>query len=138
MALLDAMIKFSQARWAMRVSDAGQFDGRAIAARVHQASYAEGRRAAGLLSGHHATIARWRSKQRLGVTWLKRPDLLDRLELIRNSRHYWTNLNESTGQTERDGTSFRSGVEQDEQGHRKDRNRADGEELPEFGPGGLW
>ena len=34
-----------------------------------------------LLSGDHAAIARWRSKQRLGETWLKRPDLLDRLEL---------------------------------------------------------
>ncbi|HBW84252.1 MAG: tRNA (guanosine(37)-N1)-methyltransferase TrmD [Gammaproteobacteria bacterium] len=34
-----------------------------------------------LLSGDHAAIARWRNKQRLGVTWLKRRDLLDRLEL---------------------------------------------------------
>ncbi len=30
-----------------------------------------------LLSGNHALIARWRRKQSLGRTWLKRPDLLD-------------------------------------------------------------
>jgi tRNA (guanine37-N1)-methyltransferase len=29
-----------------------------------------------LLSGHHAEIARWRLKQALGRTWLRRPDLL--------------------------------------------------------------
>jgi tRNA (guanine37-N1)-methyltransferase len=31
-----------------------------------------------LLSGHHADIARWRLKQSLGRTWLRRPDLLRR------------------------------------------------------------
>lgn len=34
-----------------------------------------------LLSGDHARIKRWREKQALGQTWLKRPDLLDKLEL---------------------------------------------------------
>ncbi len=34
-----------------------------------------------LLSGDHAAIARWREKQALGRTWLRRPDLLDELEL---------------------------------------------------------
>lgn len=34
-----------------------------------------------LLSGDHAAIARWRMKQALGRTWLRRPDLLERLEL---------------------------------------------------------
>jgi tRNA (guanine37-N1)-methyltransferase len=29
-----------------------------------------------LLSGHHAEIRRWRLKQALGRTWLRRPDLL--------------------------------------------------------------
>ena len=29
-----------------------------------------------LLSGHHVAIERWRRKQALGTTWLKRPDLL--------------------------------------------------------------
>lgn len=34
-----------------------------------------------LTSGDHAAIARWRRKQSLGRTWLRRPDLLARLEL---------------------------------------------------------
>ena len=29
-----------------------------------------------LLSGHHAEIRRWRLKQALGRTWLRRPELL--------------------------------------------------------------
>jgi tRNA (guanine37-N1)-methyltransferase len=29
-----------------------------------------------LLSGDHAAIARWRLKQALGRTWLRRPELL--------------------------------------------------------------
>jgi tRNA (guanine37-N1)-methyltransferase len=39
-----------------------------------------------LLSGDHARIARWRLQQRLGATWLKRPDLLERLELSPEQR----------------------------------------------------
>jgi len=31
-----------------------------------------------LLSGHHAQIVRWRLKQALGRTWLRRPELLER------------------------------------------------------------
>ena len=34
-----------------------------------------------LLSGHHAEIERWRLKQALGRTWLRRPDLLARRTL---------------------------------------------------------
>ena len=34
-----------------------------------------------LLSGNHAAIQRWRTKQALGRTWLKRPDLLRELRL---------------------------------------------------------
>lgn len=34
-----------------------------------------------LLSGDHAAIRRWRRKQALGRTWLRRPDLLARLRL---------------------------------------------------------
>jgi tRNA (guanine37-N1)-methyltransferase len=34
-----------------------------------------------LLSGDHAAVRRWRLKQALGQTWLKRPDLLAGLEL---------------------------------------------------------
>lgn len=34
-----------------------------------------------LLSGDHAAIARWRLKQSLGRTWLRRPDLLNEIEI---------------------------------------------------------
>jgi len=34
-----------------------------------------------LLSGDHQAIARWRFKQALGRTWLRRPDLLEGMEL---------------------------------------------------------
>ncbi len=34
-----------------------------------------------LLSGDHAAIRRWRLKQSLGRTWLRRPDVLEHLEL---------------------------------------------------------
>lgn len=34
-----------------------------------------------LLNGNHAEIRRWRLKQALGKTWLKRPDLLERRDL---------------------------------------------------------
>jgi tRNA (guanine37-N1)-methyltransferase len=34
-----------------------------------------------LLSGNHADIARWRLKQALGRTWLRRPDLLEKRKL---------------------------------------------------------
>jgi len=34
-----------------------------------------------LLSGDHSAISRWRMKQALGRTWLKRPDLLKQIEL---------------------------------------------------------
>jgi tRNA (guanine37-N1)-methyltransferase len=34
-----------------------------------------------LLSGHHQNIERWRLKQALGRTWLRRPELLEELTL---------------------------------------------------------
>ena len=34
-----------------------------------------------LLSGDHKAIERWRMKQALGQTWLRRPDLLEKIEL---------------------------------------------------------
>ena len=34
-----------------------------------------------LLSGHHGDIARWRRKQALGQTWLRRPEILEKQEL---------------------------------------------------------
>ena len=34
-----------------------------------------------LMSGNHARIKRWRLQQALGQTWLKRPDLLEKMQL---------------------------------------------------------
>jgi len=39
-----------------------------------------------LLGGNHAAIRRWRQKQALGRTWLRRPDLLEALELNEEQR----------------------------------------------------
>jgi tRNA (guanine37-N1)-methyltransferase len=39
-----------------------------------------------LLSGDHGAIERWRRQQALGRTWLRRPDLLERVELDDESR----------------------------------------------------
>jgi len=39
-----------------------------------------------LLSGHHAQIERWRLKQSLGRTWLRRPELLERRGMDENER----------------------------------------------------
>lgn len=39
-----------------------------------------------LLSGHHENIRRWRLKQSLGRTWLRRSDLLDQRDLSREEQ----------------------------------------------------
>ena len=39
-----------------------------------------------LLSGHHENIRRWRLKQSLGRTWLRRPELLNVLALTKEQR----------------------------------------------------
>ena len=39
-----------------------------------------------LLSGDHARIARWRYKQSLGRSFVRRPDLVDKLELSKAQR----------------------------------------------------
>ena len=39
-----------------------------------------------LLSGDHEAIRRWRRKQSLGRTWLRRPDLLQGRELDEEAR----------------------------------------------------
>jgi len=39
-----------------------------------------------LLSGHHQAIVRWRDKQSLGKTWLRRRDLIDKLTLTSQQR----------------------------------------------------
>jgi len=39
-----------------------------------------------LLSGNHAAIQRWRTKQALGRTWQRRPDLLAKLQMTKEQR----------------------------------------------------
>ena len=39
-----------------------------------------------LLTGDHAAIRRWRRQQSLGRTWLRRPDLLARVQLDKHDR----------------------------------------------------
>jgi len=39
-----------------------------------------------LLSGHHAQIVRWRLKQSLGRTWMRRPELLERRGMSETER----------------------------------------------------
>lgn len=43
-----------------------------------------------LLGGDHQAIARWRRKQALGRTWLRRPDLLDKLRLADDQQRLLT------------------------------------------------
>jgi len=40
-----------------------------------------------LLSGDHKKIDRWRNKQALGRTWLRRPDLLEKINLDQEQQH---------------------------------------------------
>ena len=40
-----------------------------------------------LLSGHHKNIEAWRLKQALGRTWLRRPDMLEKLTLTKAQEH---------------------------------------------------
>jgi len=39
-----------------------------------------------LVSGHHENIRRWRLKQALGRTWLRRPELLSGRKLAREEQ----------------------------------------------------
>ncbi|MDE2090849.1 MAG: tRNA (guanosine(37)-N1)-methyltransferase TrmD [Gammaproteobacteria bacterium] len=41
-----------------------------------------------LLNGDHAAIRRWRHQQALGRTWLRRPELLEKLELNEDERSW--------------------------------------------------
>lgn len=43
-----------------------------------------------LLSGNHEKIRQWRLKQSLGRTWLRRPDLLENLELTKEQQRLLT------------------------------------------------
>jgi tRNA (guanine37-N1)-methyltransferase len=60
-----------------------------------------------LLSGNHAAIAEWRLKQSLGRTQLKRPDLLEHIELNENQgrllEEYLKEIQEISGGDEDEG-----------------------------------
>jgi tRNA (guanine37-N1)-methyltransferase len=49
-----------------------------------------------LTSGDHAAIGRWRRKQALGRTWLRRPDLLDQLSLSKDDKKLLLEFQEDT------------------------------------------
>ena len=53
---------------------------------THPASHALGEVPAVLRSGDHAAIARWRRQQSLGRTWLRRPELLEAVNLSKTDR----------------------------------------------------
>ena len=62
-----------------------------------------------LLSGHHAEIARWRRRQSLRLTWLRRPDLLARADLSKDDVRFLAQL-------ERDRTERKEGATPPRQG----------------------
>lgn len=49
-----------------------------------------------LLSGDHGKIEQWRLKQSLGATWLKRPDLLEQLDLSPEQTELLTQFKKET------------------------------------------
>ena len=61
-----------------------------------------------LLSGDHAAIARWRRKQSLGRTWLRRPELLRSLQLDEESKRL---LAEFKAECEQPQSGIESGIE---------------------------
>jgi len=84
MALIDAMTRFQPG--ALGDEDSAQQDSFAQGL-LHSPEYTRPPSIAGrdvpqvLLSGDHQAISQWRLKQSLGVTWLKRPDLLQEMTL---------------------------------------------------------
>jgi tRNA (guanine37-N1)-methyltransferase len=49
-----------------------------------------------LLSGHHENIRRWRLKQSLGRTWLRRPELLAGRAMSEEERRLLTEFQQET------------------------------------------
>ena len=54
-----------------------------------------------LMSGHHENIRRWRLKQALGRTWLRRPDLLQARELSKEEQRLLEEFQQETSGAER-------------------------------------
>ena len=65
-----------------------------------------------LLSGHHANIAEWRRKQRLELTWKRRPDLLEQAVLTRADREF---LDQLRRESRRGPSQGGSGKQREEQ-----------------------
>ena len=84
MALIDAIIRFQPG--ALGDEDSVQQDSFSDGL-LHSPEYTRPQSFAGqdvpevLLSGDHAAIRRWRLKQSLGATWIKRPDMLESMAL---------------------------------------------------------
>ena len=84
MALIDALIRLQPG--ALGDEDSARQDSFS-GGLLHCPQYTRPRAYAGrevppvLLSGDHKAIARWQRQQSLGITWLKRPDLLATLDL---------------------------------------------------------
>jgi tRNA (guanine37-N1)-methyltransferase len=56
-----------------------------------------------LMSGHHENIRRWRLKQALGRTWLRRPDLLAARRLGEEERGLLEEFRQEHGQSGESG-----------------------------------
>ncbi|MBT3530658.1 MAG: tRNA (guanosine(37)-N1)-methyltransferase TrmD [Gammaproteobacteria bacterium] len=84
MALIDSIIRFQPG--ALGDEDSAQQDSFANGL-LHSPEYTRPQSFMGqdvpavLLSGDHEAIRKWRLQQSLGMTWLKRPDLLEAIEL---------------------------------------------------------
>jgi tRNA (guanine37-N1)-methyltransferase len=58
-----------------------------------------------LLSGDHAQIELWRLQQRLGITWQKRPDLVDKMQLTAQQKQLldaFKRVNTQTGKIDKE------------------------------------
>jgi tRNA (guanine37-N1)-methyltransferase len=53
-----------------------------------------------LLSGDHKVIERWRNKQALKRTWLRRPDLLETLQLSEEQKQWLSEFQQEHEQSE--------------------------------------
>ncbi|HJO10949.1 MAG: tRNA (guanosine(37)-N1)-methyltransferase TrmD [Gammaproteobacteria bacterium] len=93
MALIDAVTRYQPG--ALGDEDSAQQDSFATGL-LHSPQYTRPQSVAGrevpevLLSGDHEAIRRWRLKQSLGVTWLKRPDLLSSDDLTAEQQQLLT------------------------------------------------
>ncbi|MCG8414615.1 MAG: tRNA (guanosine(37)-N1)-methyltransferase TrmD [Pseudomonadales bacterium] len=84
MAVVDALVRFQPG--ALGDEDSAQTDSFANGL-LHSPQYTRPQEIEGLsippvlVSGDHQAIEKWRMKQSLGNTWLKRPDLLEQVKL---------------------------------------------------------